>query len=132
MPQIVDFEILSDNFGKLVFLQDDRTVSFHAPYGHHYDIRVPKHCRTMAYHAPSCDLFMAGSSNEIYRLNLDEGMFRAPLNCQSEGINALAISPVHMLMAAGGEDGVVSLYDTRTRNQISTLDLRGVLDNVVR
>jgi ribosome biogenesis protein ENP2 len=31
--EVVTFETLSDDFGKLVFLQSDRTLNFHAPYG---------------------------------------------------------------------------------------------------
>jgi hypothetical protein len=31
--EVVAFEPLSDDFGKLVFLQSDRSLNFHAPYG---------------------------------------------------------------------------------------------------
>lgn len=37
--EVVAFETLSDDFGKLVFLQSDRTLNFHAPYGTHYSVR---------------------------------------------------------------------------------------------
>jgi ribosome biogenesis protein ENP2 len=36
---VIAFECLSDDFGKLVFLQSDRTLNFHAPYGTHYSLR---------------------------------------------------------------------------------------------
>ena len=41
-------ETLSDNYGKLVFLQADKTLNFHAPYGTHYIIRIPKFGRDIA------------------------------------------------------------------------------------
>ena len=33
----------------------------------------------MAYHYPSCDLYMTASGPEVYRLNLEQGRFLAPL-----------------------------------------------------
>jgi ribosome biogenesis protein ENP2 len=36
---VVDFDCLSEDFSKLVFLLDDRTVEFHARYGFHYRVR---------------------------------------------------------------------------------------------
>jgi len=38
--ECVDFKILSDDYSKLVFLQADRTVEFHAAYGRHFSTRV--------------------------------------------------------------------------------------------
>jgi len=37
--EVIAFECLSDNFGKIAFLQADRTINFHAPYGTHYSTR---------------------------------------------------------------------------------------------
>ena len=33
---VVAMECLSDDFAKMVLLQGDRTLAFHAPYGAHY------------------------------------------------------------------------------------------------
>lgn len=38
--ECVDFKILSDDYSKLVFLQADRTIEFHAAYGRHFSTRV--------------------------------------------------------------------------------------------
>jgi ribosome biogenesis protein ENP2 len=62
--EVVAFETLSDDFGKLVFLQADRTVTFHAPYGTHYSLRVPKFGRDLVYSYENCDLFVASSGEE--------------------------------------------------------------------
>ena len=35
-------EVLSSDFSKLVFLRDDRFVEFHARYGRHHQVRIPK------------------------------------------------------------------------------------------
>lgn len=39
---VVQLEVLSPDFSKLVFLRDDRFVEFHARYGNHHRVRVPK------------------------------------------------------------------------------------------
>lgn len=41
-PEIVDFQILSEDYSKAVFLCADRTVNFHAKFGGYYRTRVPK------------------------------------------------------------------------------------------
>ena len=37
--EVVAFETLSDDYGKLAFLLADRSINFHAPYGTHYSLR---------------------------------------------------------------------------------------------
>ena len=47
--EVVDIQILSEDYGKLAILGADRSVSFHAPYGNHSVIRLPTFGRAMAY-----------------------------------------------------------------------------------
>ena len=63
------------------------------------------------YHNTSCDLLVAGATNEVYRLNLDEGKFKAPFETDSEEVLSMDINPVHNLVACGGNDGVVTFFD---------------------
>ena len=85
--EIVAFECLSDDFGKMAFLQADRTISFHAPYGTHYNVRVPKFGRDLKYYWDNCDLFVGTSGDEVYRLNLETGQFKEPFTLGYEGCN---------------------------------------------
>ena len=73
--EIVQFEVLSDDYSKLAFMCADRKVEFHAKFGKYYSTRIPKFGRDMQYHGPSCDLFFGASGNDIYRLNLERGQF---------------------------------------------------------
>jgi ribosome biogenesis protein ENP2 len=50
-------------------------VEIHAAFGSHHKVRLPRYGRDMAYHRPSCDLFIGGSTPSVYRLNLDQGRF---------------------------------------------------------
>lgn len=80
-------QILSDDWTKTVWLQNDRTVEFHSHYGLHYKTRVPKFGRDLAYHYPTCDLMVVGASHEAWRLNLEQGRFMNPLETDLPAIN---------------------------------------------
>jgi len=112
--EVVDFLFLSDDYRKLVFLMADRTVEFHAQYGRHHRLRVPKHGRTLCYDAESCNLFVGGSAAEVVRLDLEGGAFHAPVPLERmEEVNALATNPVLPVLSCGGSHGLVESYDLR-------------------
>lgn len=124
----VDFTFLGDDYAKLAILGMDRSIEFHAGYGRHETIRVPKFGRAMAYEKSTCDLIVCGSGRDVYRFNLDEGRFREPLVIWSAsgstattgnranvdgGATCIAASPTHALHAIGGEDGFLRFFDAR-------------------
>ena len=122
--EVVAFETLSDDFGKLVFLQADRTVSFHAPYGTHYSMRVPTFGRDLVYGWDNCDLYVASSSDEVYRINLESGEFKEPLKLGYSGCNKVAMGAVHPLLACGGERASVDFFDVRSSSCRKVSSLR--------
>ncbi|KAG6816772.1 hypothetical protein H0H87_003035 [Tephrocybe sp. NHM501043] len=127
----VDFVLLSDDWTKSIHLQNDRTLELHTQGGHHYRTRIPRFGRSLAYHFPSCDAYVAASGHEIYRLNLDQGRFMNPLVLTGEdgdvaGVNVIDINPSHQLLAFGIEgDGTVQFWDPRSRCSVGTLQLPG-------
>ncbi|KAL4177351.1 hypothetical protein KRP22_002284 [Phytophthora ramorum] len=123
--EVVQFEVLSADFGKLAFLQADRSVAFHAPYGSHYNMRIPKFGRDMCYHRENCELYVAASGSDVYRLNLDQGRFGAPLELQSQAsaANVVKMNPIHQLLGVGCDDGIVEMFDTRSQQRVGSLDV---------
>lgn len=117
--EVVAMETLSENYGKLVFLQADRTLNFHAPYGTHYNIRIPKFGRDIAYNWDNCDLYVAASGNEIFRLNLESGQFKEPFQTNMTGCNKIHVNPVHSLICCGGEGLLCEFWDPRSRKAVS-------------
>jgi len=111
--EVVAMETLSDDFSKLVFLQADRSVTFHAAYGTHYSLRVPKFGRDLVYNWENCDLYVASSSDEVFVINLESGEFKEPIQLGFVGCNKVVLNPVHPLLAAGGEQGHVEFFDVR-------------------
>ncbi|KMT15164.1 hypothetical protein BVRB_3g062780 [Beta vulgaris subsp. vulgaris] len=120
--EIVDFQVLSDDYSKLAFMCADRSIRLHAKYGSHYSLRIPRMGRDLAYDSWSCDLLCAASSSDLYRINLAQGRFLAPLTTQSPGLNVVSRSKLHGLVACGGEDGAVECFDMRTRSSVGRIN----------
>lgn len=121
--ECVQFEILSDDFSKLVLMQADRYIEFHAQYGTYYRTRMPKFGRDMAYHKQSCDLFLVGDSSDVFRLNLELGHFMKPFNTDGTSINVCEVNPVHQLLAVGTYEGKVECFDPRSNSRVGSLDI---------
>ena len=113
--QIRKIEIISDDYKKCAFLCDDRNIELHAQYGKHFKIRIPKYGRDIKYDPIYCDLFSAGTGNEIYRLNLYQGQFLQSFICKSYGINNLAYNQPLELIGSACENGIVELFDIRMK-----------------
>lgn len=120
--EIVDFEILDDDYSKLAFLCVDRSIYFHAKYGKHHSLRIPRMGRNLTYDCWSCDLLCAASSPDLYRINLEQGRFLSSLATQSPALNVVSRSKVHGLVACGGDDGYVECFDTRTKPSIGRIN----------
>ena len=120
--EIVDFQILSEDYSKAVFLCADRSLNFHAKFGAYYKMRVPKFGRDLAYCPFTAELLVASSAPEIYRVNLSEGRFMSPLVTKSPAVNACGISPAHGMLACAGEDGGLECFDLRQRDSLGWLD----------
>lgn len=127
--EILEFQILGDDYSKLAFLCSDRSVWLHAKYGSHHQLRIPRMGRDLAYNCWSADLLVAASSPELYRINLEQGQFLAPISTRSPAINTVGRSPVHGLLACGGEDGALECFDLRQKVPAGRIDAVGPAGN---
>lgn len=89
---VVDLQIISEDYSKLVFLQSDRYVEFHSAPGRYYRLRVPKLGRSLQYHYPSAELLIACSGPDLYRFNLERGQFLQPFATDSNELTTSAIN----------------------------------------
>lgn len=122
--QIIDMAHLSPAWHKLVLLQDDRHLEFHTQGGRHYKARIPKAGRSIVYNDINCDLYAGASSSQVYRLNLDVGRFVTPLESDDgSGINVVRFSHRHQLLGAGGDEGSIEVFDTRTQDKAGVLQV---------
>ncbi|KAI3460683.1 hypothetical protein Pfo_017346 [Paulownia fortunei] len=122
ISEIINFQVLDDDYSKIAFLCADRSVCLHAKYGSHYSLRIPRMGRDIAYDCWSCDVICAASSPDLYRINLEQGRFLSSLSTQSPALNVVSRSKVHGLVASGGDDGAVECFDMRTRASVGRVD----------
>ncbi|XP_053565657.1 nucleolar protein 10 [Bombina bombina] len=119
---VVKFDILSEDYSKIIFLQCDRYVELHSQHGRYFRLRIPKFGRDFSYHYPSCDLYFVGASSEVFRLNLEQGRYLNSLQTEATQNNVCDINPAHYLFATGTAEGKVECWDPRTRNRVGILD----------
>lgn len=131
--EVVKFDILSDDYTKLVFLFVDRYVEIHSQFGRYYRIRIPRFGRDMKYNSSSCDLYFVGDSSNVFRLNLEVGSFLKPFEANSVAFNSCAINPYHNLLVCGSHEGTVEAFDPRTKSRVGILDcaLSSVTDQTI-
>uniref|UniRef100_A0A1B0BIX4 Nucleolar protein 10 n=1 Tax=Glossina palpalis gambiensis TaxID=67801 RepID=A0A1B0BIX4_9MUSC len=121
--EVTTFEVISDDYSKLIFLQCDRYLEIHSAAGRHYRVRIPRFGRDMKYHKPSCDLFIVGTTKEIYRLNLERGQFLQSYESEASTLNACDASTEHGLLVVGSKEGTVEAWDPRCRTRCAILDV---------
>lgn len=114
--EIIDFQILDDDYSKLAFMCADRSIVLHAKYGKHHSLRIPRMGRNIEFDSWSADLICAASSPDVYRISLQQGRFLPSLNTESPAINVVSRSKLHGIVACGGVDGAVECFDTRTKS----------------
>jgi ribosome biogenesis protein ENP2 len=76
----------------------------------------------MAYHKPSCDLYLVGDGSGIFRLNLEEGKFADTFTTEASSLNVCKINPLHNLLVCGSKEGMVEAWDPRCGKCVSKLD----------
>ena len=113
--EVVQFQLLSPDWKKAVFLLADRSVEFHSQFGKHHVTRIPHHGRCLGYQRETCELLLGGVGEDVYRLSLERGSFLSPFKTGASGVNALAVHPGHGMMVAGTSDGLVQCWDPRQR-----------------
>ena len=127
--ETISFVLLEDDWTKLALLQSDRSIEFHTQGGIHYSTRIPRAGRQIIYDKTSAELMICGSSSEIYRLNLDQGRFLAPLETDIDdtqyfsSIDVIEQSPQHRLLAVGGDGSLLQLWDMRHKKPVGGLSI---------
>ncbi|KAI0178706.1 WD40 repeat-like protein [Hypoxylon sp. FL1284] len=138
------FLLLSTDYTKSLHLQSDRKLEFHTQAGCHYELRLPRYGRDLAYdrHAtealiPSVGLDSDGNG-EVFRMNLEIGRFMKSFQIDvgsDEGVesglqgsigvgsvNTAAIAEnSHNLSAFGTSIGSVEFWDSRSKSRVAIL-----------
>ncbi|PHH62511.1 hypothetical protein CDD81_7084 [Ophiocordyceps australis] len=139
------FVLLSRDYSKSLHLQIDRQLELHTPMGCHYQVRVPRYGRHLAYDRLSAEALVpavgldADGKGEVFRLNLELGRFMKSYQIDVGGdddatngglqgsigvgsVNVAAIAEkTHNLLAFGTSKGTVEFWDSRSKSRIALL-----------
>lgn len=121
--EIVDLQILSDDYRKIAMVCTDRNVELHAQYGRHFKTRVPKHPRCSFYNKYTANFLVGCSSDEIYRINLEEGRFINEFPTKQIGVNSITHNPYLDVTMAACDGGVLELFDNRAMKGVGTIQI---------
>lgn len=84
--------------------------------------------RDMVYDPTTCDMLLAASSHELYRLNLDRGQFLAPFVTAASAVNCVRASPLHGLYGLACDNATVEFWDRRDRRRLGALQVMHATD----
>ncbi len=79
-------------------------------------------------HEQTNDFCFYFASNEVFRLNLDQGKFLTPLQTTAKENTCCQINPVHELFTCGSTSGHVECWDPRVPKHISLLNCKANID----
>ncbi|KAK6751893.1 hypothetical protein RB195_003361 [Necator americanus] len=113
---------LSDDYSKIVLLEEDRFLEMHAAFGRYFRMRMPRCGRDMAFSMESSDLYLVGASTEVYRLNLELGEWLSPLQTNGSALNCCQFADSHQLFVCGTTEGQVEAWDHRDKSRVGVLD----------
>ncbi|KAK4043136.1 WD40-repeat-containing domain protein [Parachaetomium inaequale] len=143
------FLLLGSDYTKSLHLQSDRSLEFHTPMGCHYEVRLPRFGRDLAYLRqntevliPSVGLGADGSGfGEVFRLDLERGQFLRPWqidvgedaagsglqgSIHVGSVNVAAVAEkTHGLCAFGTSISTVEFYDPRSKGRVAVLGGHG-------
>ncbi|KAM3725523.1 Nucleolar protein [Dirofilaria immitis] len=119
---VIKMTVLSDDYSRFVLLEEERYVEVHVAYGRYFRLRIPKFGHDMTFCREVSDLYIVGSGSEIFRLNLEEGKFLAPLITSSSSLTCCEFNRDHHLFICGTNDGRIEAWDHRDGDRCGTLD----------
>lgn len=112
---ITDFQILSKNWEKVVFLRSDRRLDFHTKSGSYYQIKIPQKGVDLTFDKKKLFLYITGDANYVSVLDFNEGKFLNPIQSnENMSITCSGISSLHGLIAIGTKNGKTEFWDPRT------------------
>lgn len=112
--EITDFQILSNNWEKIVFLRSDRKLDFHTKSGSYYQIKIPEKGIDLTFNARKLLLYIPSIHNHVSVFDFNEGKFLNEIKLRKDTkITCSGISNFNGLLALGTENGRNEFWDPR-------------------
>lgn len=112
--EIIDFQILSSNWEKIVLLKIDKQLEFQIKSGRYYQVKIPDSGVSLLLSQETNILYIPSYKNEIFRLDLENGKFITPIkNLLFHGNTCSGRNSKNNLLAFGDDRGTVKFWDSR-------------------
>ncbi|CRG93075.1 conserved Plasmodium protein, unknown function [Plasmodium gallinaceum] len=121
--EVVNFEFLSNNYEKLVFLCKNRYLEFHNAAGKYYKMRIPREGRNLMYNKENSNLYICASYEDIYILNLQKGCYQNSITTKNESNNFICKNLHLPIFATGGSNGFLEIWDERIKKSLNFLNI---------
>ncbi|SBT74816.1 nucleolar protein 10, putative [Plasmodium malariae] len=126
--EVVNFEFLTNNYEKLVFLCKNRYLEFHNAAGKYYKMRIPREGRNLMYNKNNSDLYICTSYEDIYILNLQKGCYQNSIKTKNYCNNFICKNKQLPIFATGGSDGFLEIWDERVKKCLNILNVQNKED----
>eukprot|EP00330_Aristerostoma_sp_ATCC50986_P000683 CAMPEP_0114583810 /NCGR_PEP_ID=MMETSP0125-20121206/7500_1 /TAXON_ID=485358 ORGANISM="Aristerostoma sp., Strain ATCC 50986" /NCGR_SAMPLE_ID=MMETSP0125 /ASSEMBLY_ACC=CAM_ASM_000245 /LENGTH=297 /DNA_ID=CAMNT_0001777553 /DNA_START=367 /DNA_END=1260 /DNA_ORIENTATION=+ len=73
----------------------------------------------MVFNPHTSDILICGSSEDIWRMSLDEGKFLTPFQSDASEVNAIDYNPYLNIAMTAGNDGILETWDYRERKKVT-------------
>jgi len=125
VAEIIEFQVLGDDYSKLAFLCANHFVFLHAKYEIHHNILIPRMGRDIVYVRWSCDLIFASSSPYLYRINLEQGYrctFSEAFCCSTSSLCNCDNVPYHFQLSIYMPPVVPTHFHRHLKSKIIMID----------
>ena len=122
--EVKDFEIISENWEKLILLRSDKFLEFHSKSGFYYQVKIPDTSNSLFFDILSNILYIFSIKNEIFRFNVEEGKFISSIISNLDYYNtASARSFLGDCLGLGNSKGIMEFWDFKFKKKpITTID----------
>ena len=111
---ITDFQILSSNWEKMVFLRSDKKLDFHSKSGFFYQIKLSEKGTDLTMDNKKLLLYIPGIGNQVSILDFKEGRFLNELKLNDDTlITCSGINKSTGLVTFGTKSGETQFWDPR-------------------
>jgi ribosome biogenesis protein ENP2 len=111
---IIDFQILSKNWEKIVFLRSDNKLDFHTKSGSYYQIKILEKGCDLTFDKKKSFLYIPGINNFFSILDFNEGKFLNHVKADDNSvITCSGISDFNGIFVLGTKNGTNEFWDPR-------------------
>mmetsp|Transcript_13656 Transcript_13656/g.34340 ORF Transcript_13656/g.34340 Transcript_13656/m.34340 type:complete len:351 (+) Transcript_13656:95-1147(+) len=111
---IQNFQIISQDWQKLLFLRNDKQLEFHNKGGFHYKTKILANGVDLLFQSKNNIAYIPSTKNEIFKLDLKEGKFLNSMKNESLYTNTCSgKSLFENILAFGNSGGIIKFWDPR-------------------